>query len=391
LRKRTTALWLVSVLLISCLSLMNTKRVEAAAPSLSNGSVTPNSGSINTTFTYEVTYTDADGDAPSHVIVYIDGTGHGMTKVSGTYTGGALYRYTTTLSAGWHTYYFEASDGKATVRDPPDSADYYGGPQLPFINTSLIVSPSSFTVSIGETKTLTATLTADGQPLSGKTILWSAWAGYVYPSSGTTNSSGQVSTTYSAPSYATSTTITALFRGDSQYTFDSADSFATIQFSVTLTFYKPDGSALANTEIYYGTSEGQEMSYLGTTDSYGRIISSNSALAGKIVYFKSSDGRYSGSTYVSSSGERVLVSLTEVAGFPWAILAILLIVGGVAGGWARAWKKGLLKPKPAKPVLKAKPSKPTPSKPAGVFCTHCKLGLPADAEFCPECGRKVKR
>jgi len=29
--------------------------------------------------------------------------------------------------------------------------------------------------------------------------------------------------------------------------------------------------------------------------------------------------------------------------------------------------------------------------PRGKFCSYCKLELPADSEFCPECGRKVRK
>jgi predicted amidophosphoribosyltransferase len=46
-----------------------------------------------------------------------------------------------------------------------------------------------------------------------------------------------------------------------------------------------------------------------------------------------------------------------------------------------AWRRGLLRrPAGARP----------PGEPKGPFCPHCKLRLPPDAQFCPECGRKVK-
>ena len=85
----------------------------------------------------------------------------------------------------------------------------------------------------------------------------------------------------------------------------------TAAFQVTLTFYKPDGSTLANTTIYYGTSKGQETNVLGTTDSQGRITSTNSALGGQSMYFESSDGKYAGSVYITTSGGEVSLTLTE--------------------------------------------------------------------------------
>jgi len=100
---------------------------------------------------------------------------------------------------------------------------------------------------------------------------------------------------------------------------------------LTITFYKPDGSLLTNTTIYYGTSSGQETSYLGETNSHGRITSVNLALGGRTIYFKSSDGTYSGSTYVSSTGGSSTVQLTETRapGPPWVIVIVLLFVAMV--------------------------------------------------------------
>ena len=50
----------------------------------------------------------------------MDGSAKDMVFWSGLYIDGALFRYMTTLSAGQHTYYFEASDGSVTTRFPED-------------------------------------------------------------------------------------------------------------------------------------------------------------------------------------------------------------------------------------------------------------------------------
>jgi hypothetical protein len=73
-------------------------------------------------------YRDADGDAPSYVRVNISGTVYSMSRVSGTYTEGALYRFSTALPQGSHTYYFEASDGKERARIPAGGS--YSGPDV---------------------------------------------------------------------------------------------------------------------------------------------------------------------------------------------------------------------------------------------------------------------
>ena len=82
--------------------------------------VTPISGSRSTQYTYTIVYKDPDGpngQAPTYVRVYIDGTPYDMTPVNaGTpaYRDGAVYRFTTSaLSGGSHKYHFEASDGAA--------------------------------------------------------------------------------------------------------------------------------------------------------------------------------------------------------------------------------------------------------------------------------------
>jgi hypothetical protein len=93
----------------------------------------------------------------------------------------------------------------------------------------LAVSPSSFGVSPGGTTTLTATLTSGGSPLAGKTITWTKTAGDVYPSSGTTDSQGRATTTYTAPSTEGSVTITASFPGDSDYLPYSGNATGSIQ------------------------------------------------------------------------------------------------------------------------------------------------------------------
>ena len=88
-------------------------------PILSNDDVTPSSGDTSTTFNYYVTYEDADDDAPTTKYVYIDGYAQPMTKVSGSYSSGATFKYSTTLSTGSHNYYFYFNDGNGhTVRLP---------------------------------------------------------------------------------------------------------------------------------------------------------------------------------------------------------------------------------------------------------------------------------
>jgi len=205
------------------------REIVNAPPSLNLGSVFPSSGAVGTTFTYEVTYADTNGDAPSYVRVIIDGSAQTMSYVSGTYTSGAIYRYTTSsLTRGSHTYYFETSDGTNTIRLPTSGTST--GPYVGAMPTTITISPSSLSIFSGENITLIATLTSNGTPLGGKTITWTKTTGSLYPTSGMTNSFGQVSVIFTAPTISTSTSITvsASFAGDSVYESSSSNSSGTI-------------------------------------------------------------------------------------------------------------------------------------------------------------------
>lgn len=84
-------------------------------PVLSNPSVSPASGADTQPFTYEITYTDADGDEPLDAVVVIDGQAHNMTAVDNTpVTQGRRYRFILTRIVptpdGKHNYYFKFRD-----------------------------------------------------------------------------------------------------------------------------------------------------------------------------------------------------------------------------------------------------------------------------------------
>jgi len=111
-------------------------------PTLSNGYVTPASADTATTFNYYVTYKDPEGDAPTTKSVYIDGSTHTMTKLTGDYTSGANFTYSTTLSEEDHNYYFYFDDGHAHTKRLPASGTFLG----PIVGTTapdIAVSPTS--------------------------------------------------------------------------------------------------------------------------------------------------------------------------------------------------------------------------------------------------------
>ncbi len=96
----------------------------------SNG-VSPASGTASTRFTYKVVYTDMTNIAPSSIRACIDDICNAMSKDTGaadpalrdsSFTNGEQYVYTSTLVAGAHSYYFDATRGATTVTLPASGA-----------------------------------------------------------------------------------------------------------------------------------------------------------------------------------------------------------------------------------------------------------------------------
>ncbi|NLN77247.1 MAG: hypothetical protein GX139_13215 [Armatimonadetes bacterium] len=102
---------------------MPKKLLPNSLPALTEGQVTPLTGSRGTQYTYSVKYTDVDGpngQMPEYVRVVIDGVAYDMTPLSGgtpLYNIGAVYVYKPSgnLAGGSHTYHFVASDGAAVA------------------------------------------------------------------------------------------------------------------------------------------------------------------------------------------------------------------------------------------------------------------------------------
>jgi len=91
----------------------------------------------------------------------------------------------------------------------------------------LTISEENFTLQVGESRYLTATLISDS-PVADKLITWSATAGTIAPSSGKTDTAGQVTVVYTAPSYETYVIVSASYAGSEQYESCSGTSFGTI-------------------------------------------------------------------------------------------------------------------------------------------------------------------
>ncbi len=92
-------------------------------PELTDASVTPPSGDTNTPFSYQVTYSDPEGDAPDYITLTVDGIDpYPMVLEDGvgdSYETGEVFTVSDILlEDGVHTYHILTSDGAESARLP---------------------------------------------------------------------------------------------------------------------------------------------------------------------------------------------------------------------------------------------------------------------------------
>jgi hypothetical protein len=116
----------------------DTVTVTVASATLHSGSVSPESGSTDTDFTYRVRYANTSGIAPASVWVAIS-AGPGTTPTwremeaedsNPDYASGAWFVYTTTLSPGKYRYRFGANVGDQWLYWPDPAGTYVPGPAV---------------------------------------------------------------------------------------------------------------------------------------------------------------------------------------------------------------------------------------------------------------------
>ena len=93
---------------------------------LSDGSVTPLSGSTGTPFTFSVVYRHYAGTLPEQALAYVDGAAQPMTLASGTAAGGAVFSAVLTLPEGRHEYCFVFNDGQTAGALPLGPGTQHG-------------------------------------------------------------------------------------------------------------------------------------------------------------------------------------------------------------------------------------------------------------------------
>ncbi|MBN1592442.1 MAG: right-handed parallel beta-helix repeat-containing protein, partial [Candidatus Coatesbacteria bacterium] len=95
-------------------------------PILSQGAVSPKSGSTDLSYTFSVHYFDEDGDAPVAKRVYIDDSaGRDMALQNGD-TADGTYSVAVSLKAGNHKFYFSFSDENGRSDREPEAGTFDG-------------------------------------------------------------------------------------------------------------------------------------------------------------------------------------------------------------------------------------------------------------------------
>ncbi|MBW7957020.1 MAG: SBBP repeat-containing protein [Deltaproteobacteria bacterium] len=123
--------------------------------------IAPDTGAPSPVFEYKTVYTDADNNAPTYIRACIDGACNPMSLDAGAaaalqdgdYTNGEQFVYSTTLPAGLHNYFFEASDGIDTARLP--STGVLNGPAVSDLAVTTSALPDG-TVGVAYGETLAA-------------------------------------------------------------------------------------------------------------------------------------------------------------------------------------------------------------------------------------------
>lgn len=127
---------------VSGISIANLPVLEAP----NTGTLSPTTGPLSTTFTYQIKYRHPDNVAPQSVKVFIDGQAFNMSKVNSStnYAAGELYQFTNRFQSGSnHTYRFEAVDTVST-----SYTAYFPGPGAgntingPTINVPVFSQPT---------------------------------------------------------------------------------------------------------------------------------------------------------------------------------------------------------------------------------------------------------
>jgi len=121
-------------------------------PNLTEGKVSPTSGTDQTLFVYSIVCADIEGDEPGTAEIIIDGTARGLDVPAGEdWIAGAVLEYETNLSTGQHEFYFYLESNGSLVRFPETGE--ITGPAVSPDDLPPVISDPSMTPTVGDTRT----------------------------------------------------------------------------------------------------------------------------------------------------------------------------------------------------------------------------------------------
>ncbi len=268
----------------------------------------PTSPTTSDTVQFTDASTDSDGTISSRSWNFGDGSTSTSQNPTHQYSSAGTYAVTLTVTDnGGASSSKSASIAVSSVQTSKKS-------------TSISITPSNFSMQSASSTTLTATLKdQDNNLLAGKTITWSATVGSISALSSTTDSSGQASAAYVAPTVTTQTSVivTASFAGDSSYNSSSSTSEGTVA-SGTLTT-----TSLEISPLSFNISSGSETSITAIL-----FDSSYNRLSGKIINWSATSGSLSSQTTTTDSQGQITLKYTA----PTVEIQTSIMIVGTYGG-----------------------------------------------------------
>jgi C1A family cysteine protease len=112
-------------------------------PQLTSPQVSPASGTAGTKFTFNVRYTDVDGDVPTAKNLILDGTPRALSLLPGQQAADGWYSTDVVLAAGSHSYAFYFEDGRGESAQAPLAGTFSGPAVYGHMLSSLVPANAS--------------------------------------------------------------------------------------------------------------------------------------------------------------------------------------------------------------------------------------------------------
>ena len=165
-------------------------------PQLSATSFSPDEGGVNQLFNFQVTWTDLDNDPPMVLSVIIDDVPFALTAMdSSSEEPRSGMRYSSssmTLPQGFHTYFFQGSDGEDSIRLPSIDTETDGPQGLligmlpgPFVGYAPTIHEGSLLPLLGDNETdftYSVLITPEDDLANTSVVFWlNGIASYIVP------------------------------------------------------------------------------------------------------------------------------------------------------------------------------------------------------------------